>query len=117
MRSSVFWKVFGGYLLIALVVVTALLTFALRTIRHYHIATLRNDLRSQAVVLDELTRDLVLEARSEELQAIVKDMAGKTGARVTVIDTTGIVIADSDEDPETMENHSARPEIMALEMK
>ncbi len=113
MRSSVFWKVFGGYLLVALVVVTALLTFALRTIRHYHIATLRNDLRSQAVVLDELTRDLVLEGRSVELQTMVKDMAGKTGARVTVIDTAGRVLADSDEDPELMENHSARPEIMA----
>ena len=34
-----------------------------------------------------------------------------SGARVTVIDSTGTVLADSAQDPETMENHSNRPEI------
>ena len=36
---------------------------------------------------------------------------GHSGARVTVIDNTGRVLADSQHDPETMENHSNRPEV------
>lgn len=32
-------------------------------------------------------------------------------SRVTVIDTGGVVLADSRHDPETMENHAARPEV------
>jgi two-component system phosphate regulon sensor histidine kinase PhoR len=35
----------------------------------------------------------------------------QSGARVTVIDSSGKVLADSAQDPETMEDHSDRPEI------
>ena len=34
-----------------------------------------------------------------------------SGARVTVINAGGVVLADSESDPETMENHAGRPEI------
>ena len=34
-------------------------------------------------------------------------------ARVTLIDPQGVVLADSQRDPETMENHASRPEIQA----
>ena len=36
---------------------------------------------------------------------------GRSGARVTVIDATGRVLADSQYDPETMENPANRPEV------
>ena len=39
------------------------------------------------------------------------DWMGRSGARVTVIDSSGRVLADSQHDPETMENHSNRREI------
>ena len=45
-----------------------------------------------------------------ELRAWTEWMA-QGGARVTVIDSAGRVLADSAQDPETMENHSNRPEI------
>jgi two-component system, OmpR family, phosphate regulon sensor histidine kinase PhoR len=45
-----------------------------------------------------------------ELRAWTEWM-GRSGARVTVIDNAGRVLADSQHDPETMENHSNRPEI------
>ncbi len=35
----------------------------------------------------------------------------RAGARVTVIDPQGAVLADSQHDPETMENHAGRPEV------
>ena len=39
-------------------------------------------------------------------------ISGKTGrARITLIDPRGTVLADSQHDPETMENHAGRPEI------
>jgi two-component system phosphate regulon sensor histidine kinase PhoR len=34
-----------------------------------------------------------------------------SGARVTIISAAGVVLADSQADPQTMENHGARPEI------
>ncbi len=35
-----------------------------------------------------------------------------SGARVTVITADGHVLADSQSDPQTMENHATRPEIL-----
>jgi two-component system phosphate regulon sensor histidine kinase PhoR len=37
---------------------------------------------------------------------------GSSGARVTVITAEGLVLADSQSEPQTMENHAGRPEIM-----
>jgi len=39
------------------------------------------------------------------------EAGGRAQARVTLIDPQGVVLADSQHDPETMENHAQRPEI------
>ncbi len=49
----------------------------------------------------------------KSLQAWAKDTDAALDSRVTVIDNGGVVLADSRHDPETMENHSARPEVRA----
>jgi two-component system phosphate regulon sensor histidine kinase PhoR len=41
----------------------------------------------------------------------VRAAAAAAGARVTLIDPNGNVVADSERDPSTMENHAGRPEI------
>lgn len=46
----------------------------------------------------------------ETYPAIAQQIAANAGARVTVIRTDGTVLADSEADPETMENHATRPE-------
>jgi two-component system phosphate regulon sensor histidine kinase PhoR len=46
---------------------------------------------------------------------LLRDWVSKmaaSGARVTVITANGLVLADSQSDPQTMENHAGRPEIM-----
>jgi two-component system, OmpR family, phosphate regulon sensor histidine kinase PhoR len=47
------------------------------------------------------------------LPEITRQAAKAADARVTVIDTTGKVLADSEADPATMENHADRPEVIA----
>jgi two-component system, OmpR family, phosphate regulon sensor histidine kinase PhoR len=48
-----------------------------------------------------------------ELQAWAHRASARAQARITVISPTGVVLADSQHDPETMENHAQRPEIVA----
>ncbi len=50
---------------------------------------------------------------SEDLADLVRRDARETGARVTVINLTGVVLADSAEDYRKMVNHRNRPEIQA----
>lgn len=47
------------------------------------------------------------------LQAECREVRKATGLRMTMIDVNGNVIADSDADPSSMENHAARPEVAA----
>lgn len=55
--------------------------------------------------------EATLEGRSrDQIQETVLDLARRSKSRVTVIDADGTVLADSEADPVTMENHANRPE-------
>ena len=45
-----------------------------------------------------------------ELQDLVRELDERSGARLTLIDSEGYVLADSRHDPTIMENHADRPE-------
>ena len=47
------------------------------------------------------------------LDQITRQAATAAGTRVTVIDSSGKVLADSEADPDKMENHATRPEFVA----
>ena len=51
--------------------------------------------------------------RQHGLPDIAAQEAQAAGARATVIDSSGKVLADSESDPRTMENHGQRPEFIA----
>ncbi len=51
--------------------------------------------------------------RQHSLAVITSQEGQAAGARATVIDPTGKVLADSEADPSTMENHAHRPEFVA----
>ena len=70
--------------------------------------------------LDDLTRSMVSQARTVQaalpaddpsLEETVRGLGGAGDVRITVIGTDGTVLADSEHDPATMENHSTRPEV------
>jgi two-component system, OmpR family, phosphate regulon sensor histidine kinase PhoR len=50
-------------------------------------------------------------ATGAPLEQWAKSAAGRAQARITVIDRAGVVLADSERDPESMENHAGRPEV------
>lgn len=107
MRARLFWKLGLTYL--------ALLFGVLLAIDFYSSRVLRRDYIRSAD--DKLTALLnIAQARpprlddSAQLRAWIQWIA-ESGARITVIDNTGVVLDDSAHDPETMENHSDRPEI------
>ncbi len=51
------------------------------------------------------------EDKPNELDSQVKELGKLLGIRITIIDEKGIVLADSEKNPEEMENHGRRPEI------
>ncbi len=46
------------------------------------------------------------------LQPWASQAAARSEARVTIVDPSGVVLADSEQNPSAMENHSTRPEVL-----
>ncbi len=117
MRRSLLYQIFPVYL-VAILLAVALLTFAAtRVVRNAFYEEKERELRN--------TTQLIIKAL--ELSRAVSDLsdreAGDTGAlllqlvadlpvRVTVISTEGLVLADTDVDADSAENHAERPEVL-----
>jgi two-component system phosphate regulon sensor histidine kinase PhoR len=111
MKRSIFFKVFIGYFLIIILLSSLILFFSLHTIRNFYISTLTDNLKKiNRTLLQEIT-PLVANQSQEELDGLAKELGESIATRITIIDTSGVVLADSEKDPKTMENHRFRPEI------
>ncbi len=68
-------------------------------------------------LLDQLETAALISASGmpaePELQTWVEDLAAASGFRYTVVDGTGVVLADSHGDTLEMESHASRPEVAA----
>ena len=114
MKGSVFLKLLAA-LFVVILGVTLILDLQIR--RQWD-----ESLRSQ--IQQSLQKEaLQLAARVDyepavPMSELSSQTAAATGTRVTVIDKTGKVLADSEADPSQMENHSQRPEFaVALQGK
>jgi two-component system phosphate regulon sensor histidine kinase PhoR len=82
------------------------------TIRDFYLGQLRADLLGETLVLSELVLPrLGTPSDRTELNAAVEGAAEALEARITIVDGDGVVLADSERDAETLDNHSGRPEI------
>jgi two-component system, OmpR family, phosphate regulon sensor histidine kinase PhoR len=106
-RARLFWKLGLTYFALLIGVLLAVDFYSSRVLRRDSIRAADDKLASLLNIAQARPPHLDDPA---DLRAWTEWM-GRSGARVTVIDDTGLVLADSQHDPETMENHSNRPEI------
>ncbi|MEO0080899.1 MAG: ATP-binding protein [candidate division WOR-3 bacterium] len=111
--KSFFIRVFGGHLLVLIVTLAAVLMLSLTTVRRNHMATLEQGLRREATILAEVVRPILKQGRTAESDSVLEQLSLAAGTRITVIDSLGRVLADTEADPDSMENHRERPEIIA----
>ncbi|HYH00871.1 MAG TPA: ATP-binding protein [Terriglobales bacterium] len=109
MRSSIFLKLLAAFVLV-IIVSTVTLGMMVRAAWHQSVRVQIDQSLSDKV---KLFAHRVQTADRESLQQIVTEIAADSRARATVIDKSGRVLADSEADPATMENHGARPEFVA----
>jgi len=111
MKRSIFLKIFHGYLLIIFLLFVSILLFAFHTIKNHYIDTLAYNLEKLGIALEPRIIPFLETQRYEELDSLVKKLGGKIDVRITIVDREGLVLADSEKDPQKMENHRDRPEI------
>ena len=105
---------FVSWPIVFLVVALGLTVFAWwqsTSLEQFSIERTQEELQSRArLFLLETTR-LIQEKDLSALHGFFRKEGKATGTRITLIDNTGKVIADSDENPANMDNHRQRPEI------
>ncbi|MGA2774451.1 MAG: ATP-binding protein [Candidatus Omnitrophota bacterium] len=76
---------------------------------------LKSSLVNQAQLIEsQLSSKPIIQAETPTLENLVKDLSSKIRSRITIVDTKGKVLADSEKslnEIPTMENHATRPEI------
>ena len=108
MKSRIFVKLF----LAALVVIAACTLSLDVLIGHAWQNMLRREIESSLRQKTEMFATRVEDARPGSLKQIAEQTAAAAGARITVIDSTGKVLVDSEANPDKMENHATRPEFV-----
>jgi two-component system, OmpR family, phosphate regulon sensor histidine kinase PhoR len=108
-RNRIFFKMLAAA---GIVVVIAAVTMDL-TIRRVWESSLRDEIQRGLTARARLFANRVESDHKQSLQDLTSQEALAAGARATVIDPTGQVLADSETDAKSMENHRGRKEFMA----
>ncbi len=110
MRSGIFLKLMAAFLV---VILAAAVTFDVMVGSAWQ-ASLRAEIERNLIQKTQLLAHRVEAERSGHAPADIATLEGQAaGARVTIIDLSGKVLADSETNPASMENHATRPEFVA----
>ena len=112
MKKSLFAKAFTSYLIIIITLSVLIVVFSFRAIKESYLDSLTQDLTHLCIAIETKVIALVAEKRLQELDAFIKDLGKHIQTRITVIDPSGTVLADSEKNPAGMEKHNLRVEIM-----
>lgn len=106
--GKIYRKLFSTYALVILICLGLVGTISSISLKRFYQNRIARELETSAL----LVKTILKENKGPQLiQSTILDLYRQIGARITVIDSEGIVLADSDEDPSKMENHKNRPEI------
>lgn len=111
LKSSVFRKLIAGYAGITLFFIFAVLLYSFFSFRSFYHSTIAADQKHITKVLSEELLPAIPQG-AKAVQTRVKNLAHQSSMRITVIDPQGKVLADSDHNTQTMENHLTRSEVL-----
>ena len=115
-RSQLLWRLYSGYA--AIILISALIVGILlsRQLAEDALEEIQESLSARSGMLTEIAKDSLLASTvgriDNSLQAVLVDLGASIASRLTVVATDGRVIADSQEQPQAMDNHLLRPEII-----
>lgn len=113
MNRSIGKQLIGNYLLIILLILLATGAILSVSLKQYYLDNVRNNLERETRLAASMIEDYlqINGADNEYLDDISSILAENIEARVTVVDTAGMVVADSEYDVDELGPHGGRPEI------
>ncbi|NNK57539.1 MAG: HAMP domain-containing protein, partial [Desulfofustis sp.] len=110
-QKKLFWQILLVHLAILLLTIFVVSWFSFRTFNNFYLAEKGIDLENRAYLIKSSVVELLRADDQSNLRKLVVDAGRSSGTRITIIEPDGLVIADTNENPEEMDNHRTRPEI------
>lgn len=113
MKRTLFLRMFAGPAAVILLLAAGVMLFAPPLMRKHYIEEKASSLEHMAILLEPQIVPFLTGGGTGDLKELVAVFSRQTGTRITVIDMSGTVLADSEKEARDMENHLYRPEIQA----
>ena len=110
-QKKLFWQIFPASLVIILLSILAVGWYSTYSANSFYFRESAKNLLNRAHIIKSHVVELLENGTREQLQQLAVESGRASETRITVIDRDGIVLADSKENPESMDNHRQRPEI------
>jgi two-component system phosphate regulon sensor histidine kinase PhoR len=111
MKKRLLWQIFPSYLVITLLALVAFSFNVSFLIDSFFTNQTRQTLEVRAQLAREVMETSISAMNLDQIDAVCKKLGQEAKTRITVIDSSGRVLGESDHDPQTMENHLMRPEV------
>jgi two-component system phosphate regulon sensor histidine kinase PhoR len=113
-RKPLLWQLFPSYLLIMVFSLGAVAWYASRALPGLYVQQKRENLEAIARVIDAQIHTAYEVGDFSQVDALCKQLGRSGNTRITVILPSGRVVGDTQEDPERMDNHGDRPEVLQV---
>lgn len=110
-KKRLFWQLYTSNFLIIFLALFAFTFLVSSSFKSLLLDQVSEDLQSRAKLLHDDIVKRIGEQSSRAIDDVVVDLGQRSAMRVTIILPDGSVIADSERDPHSMDNHRDRPEI------
>lgn len=109
--SKIFRKLFLTYILILIVCISILTPIIGVSLRNYYNERVTHELWLSSVLTKYILKEDLLKNNQADIQNKSLQIGKEINTRVTIVDKNGVVLGDSEENPQQMENHKDRSEI------
>ncbi len=111
LRSRILWKIYAVFVAVIVIAAVIVSVVVSGVIEERTLADVRRALDVRSQMLSRLSRPILESGRVAEGDEWIKTLGKETRTRFTVISAAGLVLSDSDKDPQLMDNHHLRPEV------
>ncbi len=110
-KKRLFWQLYSSNFLIIFLALFAFTFLISSSFKSLFLDEVSEDLQSRAKLLHDDIVHRIGEQSNRAIDDFIVDLGRRSSTRITIILPDGTVIADSERDPHSMDNHRNRPEI------